>query len=185
MTSVKSLLRWNVHCKKQLEHSESLMLSSKSLNLLFNRAKFIKYQKLFTKFSTITDVRTPFKKFYVDLGSCVGNNDRVWTLAMNTDLDHETHTPIVLLHGYISALAFWMLNLDSFAAERPVYAVDLLGFGKSSRPNFSQNPFEIEQQYVMFLEKWRETMQIEKMILLGSFSQINFALSRLNNDIFQ
>lgn len=77
------------------------------------------------------------------------------------------NTPIVLLHGYVSALAFWMLNLDEFSAHRPVYAIDLLGFGKSSRPSFSTDPREIEEQYVMFLEKWRESMNIPKMILLG------------------
>jgi pimeloyl-ACP methyl ester carboxylesterase len=83
---------------------------------------------------------------------------------MNTD---HKGTPIVLLHGYVSALAFWMLNLDEFAAHRPVYAIDLLGFGKSSRPCFSTIPSEIEEQYVMFLERWRESMNIPKMILLG------------------
>lgn len=77
------------------------------------------------------------------------------------------NTPIVLLHGYGSALAFWMFNLDEFAADRPVYAIDLLGFGKSSRPKFSNVSHEIQDQYVMFLEKWRESMNIPKMILLG------------------
>ena len=61
-----------------------------------------------------------------------------------------------------------MLNLDTFAAERPVYAVDLLGFGKSSRPSFSENPQEIEDQYVTFLEEWRKVMKLDKMILLGT-----------------
>ena len=91
-------------------------------------------------------------------------NDKIWTLAMNTD---NKNTPIVLLHGYVSALAFWMLNLDEFATHRPVYAIDLLGFGKSSRPCFSEDPHEIQEQYVMFLERWRESMNIPKMILLG------------------
>lgn len=77
------------------------------------------------------------------------------------------NVPIVLLHGYVSALAFWMLNLDEFSAHRPVYAIDLLGFGRSSRPKFSNSALEIEDQYVMFLEKWRESMNIPKMILLG------------------
>ncbi|XP_070494397.1 (Lyso)-N-acylphosphatidylethanolamine lipase-like [Chironomus tepperi] len=137
---VKTLLRWNVHCKRQLEYTESLMLAN---------------------------VKTPYKKFFVDLGNCVGSNDRIWTLAMNTELDHEVHTPMVLLHGYASALAFWMLNLDTFAAERPIYAVDLLGFGKSSRPSFSETPQEIEDQYVAFLEEWRKVMKLDKMILLA------------------
>jgi pimeloyl-ACP methyl ester carboxylesterase len=97
----------------------------------------------------------------------VGCNDRVWTLSMNTEIDHNDKVPMVLLHGYVSALAFWMLNFDSFASERPVYAIDLLGFGKSSRPTFSSDPFEIESQFVTFLEKWREAMHLEKMILLG------------------
>jgi abhydrolase domain-containing protein 4 len=83
---------------------------------------------------------------------------------MNTD---NPNTPIVLLHGYVSALAFWMLNFDEFAAHRPVYAIDLLGFGRSSRPIFSKDPLEIEEQYVEFLERWREQMNIPKMILLG------------------
>ena len=68
---------------------------------------------------------------------------------------------------YASALAFWMLNFDSFAHQRPVYAVDLLGFGRSSRPTFSNTPQEIEAQYVTFLEEWRKIMKLEKMILLG------------------
>lgn len=91
-------------------------------------------------------------------------NDKIWTLSMNTE---NPNTPIVLLHGYVSAIGFWMLNLDEFAADRPVYAIDLLGFGKSSRPQFSNVPQEIQEQYVMFLEKWREAMNIPKMILLG------------------
>jgi pimeloyl-ACP methyl ester carboxylesterase len=112
-------------------------------------------------------VKTPYKRFYVDLGQCVGHNDRIWTLAMNTELDHDAHTPIVLLHGYVSALAFWMLNLDTFAMNRPVYAIDLLGFGRSSRPNFSDDPFEIQEECIKYFEKWRETMKIDKMIIVA------------------
>lgn len=109
-------------------------------------------------------VKTSFKRFHVEIGPCVGTNDKIWTLSMNTE---NQNTPIVLLHGYGSALGFWMFNLDDFAADRPVFAIDLLGFGKSSRPNFSEVPQEIQEQYVMFLEKWRELMNIPKMILLG------------------
>lgn len=60
-----------------------------------------------------------------------------------------------------------MLNFDTFANTRPVYAIDLLGFGKSSRPKFSKDAKEIEMQYVSSIEKWRECMKIDKMILLG------------------
>lgn len=60
-----------------------------------------------------------------------------------------------------------MLNFDTLAKNHPVYAIDLLGFGKSSRPKFSKDAKEIIMQYVNSIEKWRESMRIEKMILLG------------------
>lgn len=49
---------------------------------------------------------------------------------MNTESEN---TPIVLLHGFGAGIAFWVLNFDTFAENHPVYAFDLLGFGKSSR----------------------------------------------------
>jgi pimeloyl-ACP methyl ester carboxylesterase len=50
---------------------------------------------------------------------------------MNTD---SKKMPIVLLHGFGAGIAFWVLNFDTLAeANHPVYAIDLLGFGKSSR----------------------------------------------------
>lgn len=43
---------------------------------------------------------------------------------MQTEL--ET-TPIVLLHGMGAGVAFWVLNMDSIAMHRPVFAMDILG----------------------------------------------------------
>lgn len=77
------------------------------------------------------------------------------------------HVPIVLLHGFGAGLGFWVLNLDAFAAERPLYAIDLLGYGKSSRCKFSKDAEVIEDQYIESIEKWRQQLGIPKMILLG------------------
>lgn len=60
------------------------------------------------------------------------------------------------------------MNLEEISADRPLYAIDLLGFGRSSRPNFStENAEMVEQQFVESIEKWRELMKIDSMVLLG------------------
>lgn len=109
-------------------------------------------------------VKTRYNKLYVELGQCVGDDDRIWTLQMNVE---SSNTPIVLLHGFGAGMCFWILNLDAFAADRPVYAFDLLGYGRSSRSKFSKDAQTIEDQYIESIEKWRQQMNIEKMILLG------------------
>lgn len=109
-------------------------------------------------------IKKQYKKFYVDIKQCVGDDDKIWTLAMNTK---SQNVPILLLHGFGAGIAFWVLNLDAFAADRPLYAIDLLGYGRSSRSKFSKDAEEIENQYVDSIEKWRQQMGIVKMVILG------------------
>lgn len=60
------------------------------------------------------------------------------------------------------------MNIDKISNNRrPVYAMDLLGFGRSSRPQFSTDPEQVEQQYVNAIEKWRLELKLDKFILLG------------------
>lgn len=54
----------------------------------------------------------------------VGQSDKIWTISLN---DESSKIPLVMLHGMGAGLALWCPNLDSFAATRPVYAIDLLG----------------------------------------------------------
>lgn len=63
--------------------------------------------------------------------------------------------------------ALWILNLDEQAKIRPVYAIDVPGFGKSSRIEFGDDPILVEQKFVDIIEKWRNQMDISKLILLG------------------
>ncbi|CAH2089318.1 unnamed protein product [Euphydryas editha] len=70
-------------------------------------------------------VKTAYKRFYVDIGSVVGQCDKIWTISLN---DESDKTPLLMLHGMGAGVALWCPNLDAFAATRPVYAIDLLGF---------------------------------------------------------
>lgn len=106
----------------------------------------------------------PFDRFSVPIGDCVGSNDEILTLSMNTE---SANTPLVMLHGFAAGIAFWVMNLEDLSADRPLYAIDLPGFARSSRPNFSKDAQEIEQQFVDSIERWRELMNIPRMVLLG------------------
>merc|ERR1719348_249308 len=61
----------------------------------------------------------------------------------------------------------FVLNLESLASNRLVYAIDLPGFGRSSRVKFSSDPDMIESEYVESIENWRKSVGLEKMNLLG------------------
>ncbi|KAK9892129.1 hypothetical protein WA026_018329 [Henosepilachna vigintioctopunctata] len=109
-------------------------------------------------------LKVPYRGWYVDIGPVVGPADKIWTISLNTE---SKKTPLVLLHGLGAGVALWCLNLDAFAATRPVYAFDLLGFGRSSRPTYSSDSLEVEQQMVNSVEEWRKEMKLEKFIFLG------------------
>lgn len=109
-------------------------------------------------------LKTAYKRFYVDIGSVVGQSDKIWTISLN---DESPKTPLVLLHGMGAGLALWCPNLDALAATRPVYAFDLLGFGRSSRPKFSSDASKAEAQWVESVEEWRREVNLSQFILLG------------------
>ncbi|XP_076478426.1 pummelig isoform X4 [Bombus vancouverensis nearcticus] len=109
-------------------------------------------------------LKTTYRGWYVDIGPVVGTSDKIWTISLN---EESPNTPIVLLHGLGAGVALWCLNLDALASQRPVYAIDILGFGRSSRPVFSNEAQVAESQLVRSIEEWRREMQLEKFVLLG------------------
>ncbi|KAJ9576041.1 hypothetical protein L9F63_007141, partial [Diploptera punctata] len=109
-------------------------------------------------------LKTAYRGWYVDIGPVVGPSDKIWTISLN---EESNQTPILLLHGVGAGVALWCKNLDSLSVNRPVYAIDILGFGKSSRPSFSSDAAEAEKELVTSVEEWRKEMQLKKFILLG------------------
>ncbi|CAL8096900.1 unnamed protein product [Orchesella dallaii] len=111
-------------------------------------------------------VKTPYKGQYVNIGATVGKDEsKIWTISLAENSPEKL--PLVLVHGLGSGVALWALNLDGLASARPVYAFDLLGFGRSSRPNFSSDALDAERELVQSMEEWRREMKLERFVLLG------------------
>lgn len=109
----------------------------------------------------LSKTKWPVKRYFVNIRN---KSMKIWTISANTD---NPNIPIVLVHGFCGGVAMWVHNIDPLCENRPFYAFDLLGFGRSSRPKFSTDPIVAEQQFVESIEDWRKAMNLEKFILFG------------------
>lgn len=106
-------------------------------------------------------VQTPLKLY-----NTLTSYGKIWTLQTRNAVP-ENKIPLVMLHGMGAGIGIWVLNLDSIAQGRRVYAIDLLGFGRSSRPKFPESVEGVEEQYMSSLEQWRSENQLERFTLMG------------------
>jgi cardiolipin-specific phospholipase len=83
---------------------------------------------------------------------------------------------LVMLHGYGAGLGFFYKNFEPLSRLPGwrLYALDMLGMGNSSRPQFKVKARdqegkirEAENFFVDALEEWRRARSIEKFTLLG------------------
>jgi pimeloyl-ACP methyl ester carboxylesterase len=90
---------------------------------------------------------------------------------------------LVLLHGFGGGLGMWACNLDDLSQYYTVYAIDLLGFGRSSRPPFEGKTADDGENYFLnSFEEWRKRMKLEKFALFGhSFGAYLSATYALQN----
>jgi pimeloyl-ACP methyl ester carboxylesterase len=88
----------------------------------------------------------------------------------------------VLLHGWGGGVGLWSMNLDALSREYEVIAIDLLGFGRSTRQQYKGSTADDAIAYwINSLEQWRINIGIQHMILvghsLGSYIALNYSLS--------
>mmetsp|Transcript_2211 Transcript_2211/g.6665 ORF Transcript_2211/g.6665 Transcript_2211/m.6665 type:complete len:381 (+) Transcript_2211:44-1186(+) len=83
--------------------------------------------------------------------------------------------PLVCLHGYGFGTGLYFSTMPSIVGRwgGRVFALDSLGCGLSSRPRWrlaqgeSADVAEVEEFFVGGLERWRKSMKIDRMVLLG------------------
>jgi pimeloyl-ACP methyl ester carboxylesterase len=98
-------------------------------------------------------VQTPQDQ-YVKVGDI---NTRFWTAG-------DKGTPVVLIHGIGDAVETWDSNINVLAERHRVYALDLVGFGRSDKPRIRPSlPFGAQ-----FVSDFMETQQIERASVIGN-----------------
>lgn len=91
--------------------------------------------------------------YYIKVGTL---KVRYWALG-------NKGTPVILIHGLGASADIWINNVEALAKQHQVYALDLVGFGRSDRPGPSFSPFD----YTPFLDDFMNALNINSVSLVG------------------
>lgn len=89
----------------------------------------------------------------VDVG---GINTRYWV--------EGDGSPVVLIHGLSNSIEHWLLNMDELATEHRVYALDLVGQGKTAKP--LSRSYDLSS-LARFVVEFMDALGIERADLIG------------------
>jgi pimeloyl-ACP methyl ester carboxylesterase len=124
----------------------------------------------------LTLVKTPYVVEQVNIGAGPPGSKVSWFRSVSNEprfintvtFDKPDAPTIVLVHGYAASQGFFFRNFDALASKFRVIAIDQIGWGASSRPDFTcKNTEEAESWFVESLEEWRKAKQLDDFILLG------------------
>ncbi|GAU26903.1 hypothetical protein TSUD_03060 [Trifolium subterraneum] len=122
-------------------------------------------------------VKTPYVQEQVNIGSGPPDSRVRWFRSSSNEprfintvtFDSKDDSPtLVMVHGYAASQGFFFRNFDALASRFRVVAIDQLGWGGSSRPDFTcKSTEETEDWFIDSFEEWRKAKNISKFILLG------------------
>ncbi|KIW74340.1 hypothetical protein Z517_12280 [Fonsecaea pedrosoi CBS 271.37] len=126
---------------------------------------------------SITDPHGP-RTWHSRLVPLSGKNRALneFSVVRNVPEEGDPEHNLVILHGYGAGLGFFYKNFEplSRAPGWQLYALDMLGMGRSSRPPFKLKSktreaqiTEAEDWFIDSLEEWRVKKKIDKMTLMG------------------
>lgn len=122
-------------------------------------------------------VKTGYTQEQVNIGSGPPGSNVRWFRSssdqarfINTiTFDSKDDSPtLVMVHGYGASQGFFFRNFDALAARFRVIAIDQIGWGGSSRPDFTcKSTEETEAWFIDSFEEWRRAKNLSNFILLG------------------
>ncbi|CAL5087293.1 unnamed protein product [Urochloa decumbens] len=121
--------------------------------------------------------RTGYVQEQVNIGSAPPGSKVRWFRSASDEprfintvtFDSKENAPtLVMLHGYAASQGFFFRNFDALANRFRVIAIDQLGWGGSSRPDFTcKSTEETEAWFIDSFEEWRKAKNLSNFILLG------------------
>ncbi|KAK8354121.1 hypothetical protein V6Z11_A05G198800 [Gossypium hirsutum] len=122
-------------------------------------------------------VKTLYVQELVNIGSGPPGSKVRWFRSSSNEprfintvtFDSKEGSPtLVMVHGYAASQGFFFKNFDYLANRFKVIAIDQLGWGGSSRPDFTcKSTEETEAWFIDSLEEWRKAKNLSNFILLG------------------
>ncbi|XP_041018661.1 probable 1-acylglycerol-3-phosphate O-acyltransferase [Juglans microcarpa x Juglans regia] len=122
-------------------------------------------------------VKTPYVQEKVNIGSGPPGSKVRWFRSKSDEprfintvtFDAKDDSPtLVMVHGYGASQGFFFRNFDALANRFRVIAIDQLGWGGSSRPDFTcKSTEETEAWFIDSFEEWRKAKNLSNFILLG------------------
>lgn len=135
------------------------------------------------------------RRWHSSLVKLAGKNRALNEFAVER-VGEDPENTLVMLHGYGAGLGYYYKNFEPLSRLNGwrLFALDLLGMGRSARPTFrihAKDPegkiAEAEDWFVDALEEWRIARKIERFTLLGhslgAYMSVAYALKypgRLN-----
>ena len=125
----------------------------------------------------LNELTIPYKNYKVFL-----NKDHY----INTLHIKSINKPIiVIIHGFASGLATFISVYEKLYNIYDIYAIDLIGYGLSSKPIFTNDYILSENIFVDAIEEWRKKLNLKSIIIcahsFGCYISTNYYNKYPNN----
>ena len=132
------------------------------------------------------ELKVPYNIFKVFLNINNSNFNYIKEEYINTLHIKSINKPIiVIIHGFASGLATFINIYEKLYNIYDIYAIDLIGYGLSSKPIFTNNDILSENLFIDTIEAWRIKLNLKSITLcahsFGCYISINYYNKYPNN----
>jgi pimeloyl-ACP methyl ester carboxylesterase len=94
---------------------------------------------------------------------------RGWRINHTHIINAESTVPVILIHGFGGSIGHWRQNISEIAKHHNVYAIDLLGFGASDKPEV---PYSVELWVEQIYDFWKEYVNVPAVLVGNSIGSL-------------